>query len=562
MKLSLAVSLLLSATPSSVSGFANLPRRAHGGGAFVSSSSLLKMGIMDEVNSDSFDLLSNPGGGDEDKEKSRAMDAAYETFLAELVFSTNDPRIDIVNNIDRCADDEWLEWLNTKIQNSKDPEERNAMRDLYDMIVDIKEKMELAKLQEEREEQERQKAEAARVMDAEVEAEQGRQMSNAEVLKKASAINTAQAGVDEAKKEEKKSFYDQDLTPEIRMSYEKMLKKVLPPYDAGDTFESIVFKFYDQFDAQFVKVLEEMSSSAHADAKTLLEALAVEQQKRISAATEVLKSVLALGDPMRMEGAIVKLAREGKVDEPFLLLLEANANQARAAGADGPAQLMDKLSKRAVEEKDKQMSSKEIRLIRKLLRSDDSAEREKILEDAFTPREGLIVAGTAENAQKAIDGEIPEQDEQPMPDVPPPDFINACKAVLLNFGNLGTDDDRGDLATRIKNLSSEAEVVATRIYGKGMTLREQQVRNISIVWWCFDVEEWTSHASSGLSQTPSYCYLQDRAWKEETTSIFDLERMELEAEAMGESAPWTNPDANDDLMPGFDMDGKMKIGGT
>jgi hypothetical protein len=38
--------------------------------------------------------------------------------------------------------------------------------------------------------------------------------------------------------------------------------------------------------------------------------------------------------------------------------------------------------------------------------------------------------------------------------------------------------------------------------------------------------------------------------------------MELEAEQMGEAAPWTNPDANDDLMPGFDMDGKMKIGGS
>ena len=62
-----------------------------------------------------------------------------------------------------------------------------------------------------------------------------------------------------------------------------------------------------------------------------------------------------------------------------------------------------------------------------------------------------------------------------MPDVGPPDFINACKAVLLNFGNLGTDDDRGDLASRIKQIASEAEVVATRIYGKGMSLREQQV---------------------------------------------------------------------------------------
>lgn len=187
----------------------------------------------------------------------------------------------------------------------------------------------------------------------------------------------------------------------------------------------------------------------------------------------------------------------------------------------------DKLRKRAADEKDKQASSKEIRLLRQLLREDDPKEREKIFEDAFTPREALLVEGTTENAQKAIDGEAPDQD-QPMPDVPPPDFINACKAVMLNFGNLGTtDDDRGDLATRIKQLASEAEVVTTRIYGKGMTLREQQ----------------------------------DRMWEDQTTSIFDLETMEIEAERMGGRAPWTNEDAGDEILPGFDAEGKMKIGG-
>lgn len=129
---------------------------------------------------------------------------------------------------------------------------------------------------------------------------------------------------------------------------------------------------------------------------------------------------------------------------------------------------------------------------------------------------------------KAMDGELPEQ-EKPMPEVPPPDFINACKAVMLNFGNLEYDDDRGDLASRIKQIAAEAEVVATRIYGQGMSVRDQQ----------------------------------DRAWKEQSTSIFDLEKMELEAEARGEHAPWTNPDADDDMfLPGFDAKGRMKIGGS
>ena len=93
-----------------------------------------------------------------------------------------------------------------------------------------------------------------------------------------------------------------------------------------------------------------------------------------------------------MEGAIVRLAREGKIDEPFLLLLEANANQAEAAGAQGPAQLMRKLGQRAMAEKDKQSSSKEIKLLRQLLREDDSTKREQILEEAFTPKEALIVS--------------------------------------------------------------------------------------------------------------------------------------------------------------------------
>merc|ERR1712150_256602 len=181
--------------------------------------------------------------------------------------------------------------------------------------------------------------------------------------------------------------------------------------------------------------------------------------------------------------------------------------------------VMRQLRKRAIEEKDKK-SVKEVALLRKLLRAEDAQAREELLTDAFTPKDNLLVPGTAENARKAVDGEQPEA-EKPLPEVPPPDFINACKAVLLNFGNL--DDGKGDMSSRIKQIASEAEVVATRIYGKGMTTREQQ----------------------------------DRMWKEETTSIFDLERMEIEAERFGEKAPWANKDINDEILPGFDADGRM-----
>jgi hypothetical protein len=482
-------------------------------------------GLMDEIMGDNYNLLSTSDDTD------IPMNDAYEVFLGDLVFSTNDPRMDIIDNYDRATDPQFIEWMQRKADKSTDPEERIALKDLLDMIVDTKKKQELSQMAADRLAKEAMEAETARLAQAEADAREGRQLSNAEVLRRAQAIDSATQITAEDRAElaaKKVSFYEQELTPEIRMSYDDTLQQLLPPYKAGETPTTIVRTNYDRFDAQFVKVLtERVELKGDVDSAALLEALAVEQGRRIGVASENLKAVLSMGEPMKMEGLIVKMARDGKLDESFLLLLEANETQARDAGATGPAELMKRLRIRAIEEKDKQASTKEIALIRKLLRAPDSATRESILEDAFTPRESLLVAGTPENAAKAMDGETPEQ-AKPMPDVPPPDFINACKAVMLNFGNLEYDDERGDLASRIKQIASEAEVVATRIYGQGMSLRDQQ----------------------------------DKAWKEQTTSIFDLEKMELEAVARGESAPWANPNGDEDmLLPGFDAQGKMKIGG-
>lgn len=479
-------------------------------------------GILDEIQSDSYDLM-----GSDDSDEQVNMSDAYEMFLADLVFSTNDPRVDIANKMDLAGDPEFMSWLDNKIENSRDPEERMALRDLYDIIVDVQTKLKVNEMVEQRKQEEEQKVEEARISEAEAQAEAGRQMSNADILRKARAIETQMSEEELEEQQKKKNFYEQELTAEIKLSYENLLKKVLPPYKPGETAASVVLNNYDQFDAQFVKVLNERAVTDE-DSAALLQALAAEQQNRLATATATLQGVLQLGDPMKMEGKIVQLAREGKIDEPLMLLLEANETQARDAGAIPAADLMRRLMLRAQTEKDKQSSSKEIRLIRQLLREPDANKRETILEQAFTPKEALLVPGTAENAQKAVDGEVPEA-EQAQPDVPPPDFINACKAVLLNFGNLDNEiSDRGDLATQIKKIAGEAEVVATRIFGKGMTLQEQQ----------------------------------DRMWEEQTTSIFDLERMEIEAERMGQVAPWTNSDDDSDmLMPGFDADGRMQIGG-
>ena len=382
MKLGIALCLFL--VPETAKAFVVLMPKAR---TCSKSSAVGRLhGLLDEINSDEYNLMSTG------QSESGGENEAYEVFLADLVFSTNDPRVDIMNKYDEATSDGFLTWMEQKGENSKDPEERLALKDLYDIIIDVKKRVELSKLAEEREAKEAEEKERERMQKADAEAEEGRKMSNTDVLRKAAAIDSAKSSEDVTEDSQKKTFYDQELTPEIRMSYEDTLKKLLPPYKNGETPQSVVIANYGSFDAQFVKVLTERATNGDTDSSNLLEALAAEQSNRITAATETLKSVLSLGEPMKMEGAIVKLAREGKIDESFLLLLEANENQARDAGAMGPAELMKRLRSRAAEEKDKQVSSKEIRLIRKLLRAPDSQERDKILEDAFTPRESLLVS--------------------------------------------------------------------------------------------------------------------------------------------------------------------------
>ncbi|GMH70188.1 hypothetical protein TrVE_jg2419 [Triparma verrucosa] len=485
-------------------------------------------GILDEVNDDSLFSL---GGGKPDTTSSGApvvsdKSQAFEIFLAELVFSTQDIRVDIMDNIEKAEDPEFRQWLKEKSETSTDVDEREAMRSLSDTIEETVNMIALGKQQEEREKKAKEETIAAEAEVIDAQAEAGRSMSDSDVIRKASKVDTAGIDAAVASDTTKKTFMESEITPEIRQSYQPLMKKLLPPYKPGETVEMVVRKNYEMVDAQLIKCLVEKKGNEEGS-EEVLSAISAIQEMKVAAATESLKKVLGAGDPARMEGEIIKLARDGGVDESFLLLLEANINQATAAGATDVAAVMNKLKLKAETEKDKQQTAPEIQLLRKLMRTEDTKDRERLLEDAFTPKEKLLVKGTTENAEKALTGEAPEE-EKAMPDVPPPDFINACKAVMLNFGNVSSDNQ--DVMKKIQTIAAEAEIVATRIYGKGMSPQEQQ----------------------------------DRAWKEESTSIFDLERMELDAMSRGEQAPWSKDSSEDEDMLGgmFDKDGKMRIGGS
>ena len=243
-------------------------------------------GILDEVMGEDYNLMGSEVVG-EDEGDNNELHAAYEIFLGDLVFSTNDPRLDIMENFEQATDPQFLEWMEQKGEKSTDPDERLALKDLLSMITDIQRKQELTQLRDEREEREAAEAEEERVKDAEIVAEEGRQMSNADLLRKAQAIDVAsQASAEDRAETKKKSFYEQEITPEILMSYEDTLKEFLPPYKTGTTPVSIVKINYDRFDAQFVKVLTAKAADGDEDSAALLEALAKEQSMRIEKATE------------------------------------------------------------------------------------------------------------------------------------------------------------------------------------------------------------------------------------------------------------------------------------
>ena len=177
---------------------------------------------------------------------------------------------------------------------------------------------------------------------------------------------------------------------------------------------------------------------------------------------------------------------------------------------------MRRLGNRCRDEMDKRVGDKnpEKKLLRALLRCEDAAMREKLLRRAFEPKEAI---------ELGFDGRKTEEG----PDVEPPKFIDACLKLIADFGNV--DLDGQNLAELVKEIAEQAEVVAVDIYGESASPKEQQ----------------------------------DRMWAEQTTSVFDLEAAELQAESDGKRMPWQNDDYDNMLPPGFDQEtGIKRVGGS
>mmetsp|Transcript_51751 Transcript_51751/g.166892 ORF Transcript_51751/g.166892 Transcript_51751/m.166892 type:complete len:384 (-) Transcript_51751:43-1194(-) len=288
-----------------------------------------------------------------------------------------------------------------------------------------------------------------------------------------------------------------------------------------------VAKNYALFDYGFMQRLEEAKAQAApgSDEAGRIEevdvALKSEMARRMGEAAEALKSVLTSPSAVVMEGRMTGLARQGKLDDALLQLLEANLQRASEAGEAGKGAVaaLSKLKQRVMEELDKKVPP-DMALVRQLLRMESKPARLQLLKEKMTPKQrtSLVMATSVEDAAR---NDLEAADNDGEPDVDSRRLAQAFKEIKGRFGNVDEEYDTG-FVERLEMISLEAEEVALEIAGgEEVTARQQQ----------------------------------DMMWDRGTVSVWQLEEVENKAHEEGKLAVWEK-EAQDQMSR--DMEDRMK----
>ena len=407
----------------------------------------------------------------ENQEESDARgEADFEEALGVLVFSSVDPMLDIARN-QEMYDEVFVEWVSKKADKCEDLDEREALKSLAVMVTETREKLFAV--------MDAQTAEEAQAVMAGTAGEEGNSNNpnldtfgdvpmarldakgNAVVIGEDSpeaaqpvekddkavldAMRSMQFGateMDEQKAAEAKAAEEaaKQAEADARKTYETLLGVLLTSEDLDAT----VKERYYECDYKFLETCENVKATAAesgddegvARVQAVIDSISKEAAAQIEAATAVLGKVLNAGGPGLMESEMAKLCKQGKVSSAVLELLEANIQAATAAGAAEPAAVMTKIRDRATLELDK-LKDPEQRLMSQLIREESSEQRVALLTKAFTPVQSLLLGATGDDPSG--------EDNEPMPEVTPPKFIELTSSMIENFGNLDLTGDQEGL---------------------------------------------------------------------------------------------------------------------
>ena len=232
---------------------------------------------------------------------------------------------------------------------------------------------------------------------------------------------------------------------------------------------------------------------------TIKDAVNNEMAERMQKAAEAMRDLIQSPTPVVMEGKIVGLARQGRLDDALLQLLQANLEQAQAAGEAGKnaVGVLSKLQERVRTENDAKLDP-EAALLRRLLRMGDTDSRRALLKEKMAPKAGTSIqlAGMTKEQEEAA--------KSTEPDVSPRLMAKAIQEIKLRFGNVDENYDTG-FVKQLEQIAAEAEEVALELAeGKEISARQAQ----------------------------------DMMWEKGSVSVWDLEAVEEEAHQDGNFAMW------------------------
>eukprot|EP01038_Epipyxis_sp_PR26KG_P004842 gene4842-6787_t len=427
--------------------------------------------------------------------KSTSVADRNEQILAGLVFSQNDVLEDVLNNLHEI-NDEFVTFLQAKVEKCTDIEERVALSSLLQTVTTVLEKV------------------------GEVEDEQkdsvDEELDMNQVKKKMQEIQSGQTVKVGGKQDDSKNKVEEfSVKTEKKETFQTILRR-FTDLPSNSTLLDVVNANYDLCDFEFMEMLKSeaqacLEEGADIERETYLSILDTINQvmvSRMGSAQQRLERILSKKGVRAMESELISMMRKGEVDEALVLLITANTQQAEAAGAVQAAAVLKQLSQRIITESERKLPDEQ-RLLRALFRLDSAESRKGLIYQAFKPsksanQEGGIVEGP--------------------PLISPPAFINMVKMFIQNFGNV----DGFDLMGKAQLIIDEAQVIATDLYGAGMTARDQQ----------------------------------KFMFEKNTVSVWDLANFEEQAMMSGEEVPWRN-DKYDTKNPEDVLTERVKrVGGT
>jgi cell division septum initiation protein DivIVA len=291
---------------------------------------------------------------------------------------------------------------------------------------------------------------------------------------------------------------------ETQFRHQEMYRNLIRHANDAQRLQVAVSANYDRFTADFLNFVFEKAHAAQDSggaAVKVSQAINDEMKSRMEKAAQKLTEVLRGGSPNQMTKKMREFGSAGGIDEAFILLLQANTERAKKEGANAEVlQILEQLREQASRIIDEAVKDKELRLVRALLRTEDPEKRRQMLFAAFSPKDHVFLPNDAEpDAQMEIDGKR---------------FLQILRELIEKYGAI---DEK--LVSRCREIGDQADEVARELLeliGKG----PQE--------------------------------LQNEAWMR-TVSVFELERMEIQAEMEGRKMPWQ------ERPPGFDEDGRRHL---